>query len=199
MSTTIIENETYNNLLSFLAIEDYTPSEEASLLLETNARYIKDLKINVSNALKNAQNLSQKEAYLIAYSVAVNEKFIPLKKAFKQAAVAAGATQAELAEIVSLTSLMNVNNIFYRFRHFANKEFYNTQPAGIKMSIMASPVIGKEAFELISLVVSSVNGCELCVTSHESKLIAEGTPEIKILEAVKLGAVIKGLITVLAA
>ena len=199
MSTNIIENETYNNLLNFLAIEDYTPSEEAHLLLETNARYIKDLKINVSNALKNAQNLSQKEAYLIAYSVAVNEKFIPLKKAFKQAAVAAGATNEELAEIVSLTSLMNVNNIFYRFRHFANKEFYNTQPAGIKMSIMASPIIGKEAFELISLVVSSVNGCELCVNSHEAKLIAEGTPEIKILEAVKLGAVIKGLITVLAA
>lgn len=199
MISTTIENETYNNLLNFLQLEDYTPSGEAELLLETNARYIKDLKINVSNALKNAQQLSQKEAYLIAYSVAVNEKFVPLKKAFKAAAAEAGATTEELAEIVSLTSLMNVNNIFYRFRHFANKEFYNTQPAGIKMSIMMNPVIGKEAFELISLVVSAVNGCELCVNAHESKLIAEGTPESKVFEAVKLGAVIKSLITVLAA
>jgi len=198
MSVIAIENETYNNLLNFLQLEDYTPSSEAELLLDTNARYIKDLKINVSNALKNAQNLSQKEAYLIAYSVAVNEKFIPLKKAFKAAAEQAGASKEELAEIVSLTSLMNVNNIFYRFRHFANKDFYNNQPAGIKMSIMMNPVIGKEAFELISLVVSAVNGCELCVNAHESKLVGEGTPEIKIFEAVKLGAIIKSLITVLA-
>ena len=198
MSVTAIENETYSNLLNFLHVEDHIPSAEAELLLDTNARYIKDLKINVSNALKNAQNLSQKEAYLIAYSVAVNEKFVPLKKAFKAGAVAAGATKEELAETVSLTSLMNVNNIFYRFRHFANKDVYNNQPAGIKMSIMMNPVIGKEAFELISLVISAVNGCELCVNAHESKLVAEGTPEIKIFEAVKLGAVIKSLITVLA-
>ena len=193
-----IENETYNNLLNFLQVEDYTPSAEAALLLDTNARYIKDLKINVSNALKNAQNLSQKEAYLIAYSVAVNERFIPLKKAFKAAALQAGATSEELAEVVSLTSLMNVNNIFYRFRHFAKKDFYNNQPAGIKMSVMMNPVTGKETFELISLVISAVNGCELCVNAHESKLIADGTPEIKVFEAVKLGAVIKSLVTVLA-
>ncbi|HTN35668.1 MAG TPA: carboxymuconolactone decarboxylase family protein [Arachidicoccus sp.] len=195
----VIENETYNNLLSFLKLEDYTPSVEAELLLETNARYIKDLKINVSNALKNAQSLSAKEAYLIAYAVAVNEKFVPLKAAFNGSATEAGASKEELAEVVSLTSLMNVNNIFYRFRHFAKKEFYNTQPAGIKMSIMANPVLGKETFELISLVISAVNGCELCVNSHESKLIQEGTAELKVLEAVKLGAILKGLIAVLAA
>lgn len=193
-----IENETFKNLLTFLKIEDYTPSKEASLLLETDARYIKDLKINVSNALKNAQNLSAKEAYMIAYGVAVNEKFDLLKAAFASSGQEAGASKEELAEVVALTSLMNVNNIFYRFRHFAHKEFYNTQPAGIKMSIMANPVMGKEAFELISLVISAVNGCEMCVNSHESKLIKEGTPEIKILEAVKLGAIIKGLIAVLA-
>ena len=139
-----------------------------------------------------------KEAYLIAYSVAVNERFIPLKKAFKAAALQAGATSEELAEVVSLTSLMNVNNIFYRFRHFAKKDFYNNQPAGIKMSVMMNPVTGKETFELISLVISAVNGCELCVNAHESKLIADGTPEIKVFEAVKLGAVIKSLVTVLA-
>lgn len=196
---TIIENETFKNLISFLQLENYEPSAEAKLLLETDARYIKDLKINVTNALKNPQTLSQKEAYMIAYAVAVNEKFVPLKTVFAATSEQAGATKQELAEVVSLTSLMNVNNIFYRFRHFANKEFYNTQPAGIKMSIMASPVMGKESFELISLVVSAVNGCELCVNSHESKLIKEGTAELKVLEAVKLGAILKGLIAVLAA
>jgi len=197
--STIIENDTYNNLLALLKIEDYTPSPAAETLLNTNARYIKDLKINVGNVLNNSQTLGKKEASLLAYAVAVNEKFPLLRESLAALSVEAGATQEELAEVVSATSLMNVNNVFYRFRHFMEKDFYNNQPAGIKMSIMMNPVLGKELFELVSLVVSSINGCEMCVQSHETKLINDGTPESKIFEAVKLGAVIKGLITVLAA
>lgn len=196
---TAIENETFNNLLALLKIENYTPSPAAETLHSTNARYIKDLKINVSNVLNNSQTLNKKEALLLAYAVAVNEKFPLLRESLAALSVEAGATQEELAEVVSATSLMNVNNVFYRFRHFMEKDFYNNQPAGIKMSIMMNPVLGKELFELISLVVSSINGCEMCVQSHETKLINEGASESKIFEAVKLGAVIKGLITVLAA
>lgn len=196
---TAIENETFNNLLALLKIENYTPSPAAEALLNTNARYIKDLKINVSNVLNNAQTLNKKEALLLAYCVAVNEKFPLLRESLAALSLEAGATPEELAEVVSATSLMNVNNVFYRFRHFMEKDFYNNQPAGIKMSIMVNPVLGKELFEMISLVVSSINGCEMCVKSHETKLINEGTSESKIFEAVKLGAVIKGLITVLAA
>ncbi|HEY0298090.1 MAG TPA: carboxymuconolactone decarboxylase family protein [Arachidicoccus sp.] len=195
----VIENETYTSLLSLLKIENYTPSAAAATLLNTNARYIKDLKINVGNVLNNSQTLNKKEASLLAYSVAVNEKFPLLRESLATIATEAGATQEELAEVVSATSLMNVNNVFYRFRHFMDKDFYNNQPAGIKMSIMANPVLGKELFELVSLVVSSINGCELCVKSHEVKLINEGAQEMKIFEAVKLGAIIKGLITILAA
>lgn len=199
MADTIIENETFNNLLGLLKIENYKPSPAALTLLNTNARYIKDLKINVSNVLNNSQNLTKKEALLLAYSVAVNEKFPLLRESLAALASEGGATEEELAEVVSATSLMNVNNVFYRFRHFMDKEFYNNQPAGIKMSIMMNPVLGRELFELISLVVSSINGCEMCVKSHEGKLIGDGTSENKIFEAVKLGAIIKGLITVLAA
>ncbi|HEU0227968.1 MAG TPA: carboxymuconolactone decarboxylase family protein [Arachidicoccus soli] len=193
----LVENETFNNLVNLLNLKEYQIQPTAETLINTNARYIKDLKINVSNVLNNTQFLSSKETILLAYAVAVNEKNNLLKESFVAKAEEIGITQEEFAEVISLTSLMNVNNIYYRFRHFANKDFYNNQPAGIKMSIMANPILGKETFELISLMVSAINGCELCVQSHETKLINEGTPESKILEAVKLGAVLKGLITVL--
>jgi len=77
------------------------------------------------------------------------------------------------------------------------KDSYNNQPAGIKMSIMMSPVLGKEFFELVSLVVSSINGCEMCVSSHEKSVLQHGSTESRVFEAVKLGAIVKGLITVL--
>jgi lipoyl-dependent peroxiredoxin subunit D len=195
---TLIQNETFNNMLNDLQIPDYTPSATAQQLIQVESRYIKDLKINVSNVLNNTQYLNKKEALLLAYAVAINEKFDLLKDTFYKQAQEAGATDAELAEIVSCTSLMNANNIFYRFRHYVKKDFYTNTPAGIKMSIMMNPVLGKEFFELVSLVVSSINGCEMCITSHEQSILQHGGSESRILEGVKLGAIIKSLITVIA-
>jgi alkyl hydroperoxide reductase subunit D len=61
------------------------------------------------------------------------------------------------------------------------------------MNIMARPVTGKEFFELISLAVSAVNGCEMCVKAHEASLIELGAREERIFEAVRLAAVITSL------
>ncbi|HEY8968603.1 MAG TPA: carboxymuconolactone decarboxylase family protein [Puia sp.] len=199
MSTTVtLQNETFQNLLLELNIPDYEPSANVKALVAVEARFIKDLKINVGNVLNNNQHLSRKESLLLALAVAVNEKFTLLQESLTGLAKDADATDAEIAEIVACTSLMNTNNIFYRFRHFIQKDFYTNQPAGIKMSIMANPVLGKEFFELVSLVVSSINGCEMCVSSHERSVLQHGSSESRVLEAVKLGAVIKGLIAVLA-
>jgi alkyl hydroperoxide reductase subunit D len=193
-----IPNETFQNLLGELNIPGYEPSASVLALVAGESRYIKDLKINVGNVLNNSQYLNRKEAVLLALAVAVNERFPLLQESFTGLAREAGATDAEIGEIVACTSLMNTNNVFYRFRHFMKKEFYDNQPAGIKMSIMASPVLGKEFFELVSLVISSINGCEMCVSSHERSVLQHGSTEARVMEGVKLGAIIRGLIAVLA-
>ena len=198
MSEVLLQNETFSNLLADLQVTDYTPSANVLALINTEARYIKDLKINTGNVLNNNQHLNAKEAALLALAVAVNEKFDLLKVAFTRRALQAGATDAAVAEVIACASLMNTNNIFYRFRHFMQKDSYNNQPAGIKMSIMMNPVTGKEFFELLSLALSAVNGCEMCVRSHEESVLKHGSSESRVFEAVKLAAVIKGLITVLA-
>ena len=72
-------------------------------------------------------------------------------------------------------------------------EYYNKQPAGLRMSIMMNPVMGKEFFELMSTVLSAVNGCERCVTSHEQSVKNLGASEARIYDAIRLGSVIKSL------
>lgn len=192
-----IQNETLNNLVNDLQLQGYEPSANMETLANAASRYIKDLKINVSNALNNTQYLNRKEALLLGLAVAINEKFDLLKQSFTTQAKEEGAGEAEIAEITAITSLMNTNNVFYRFRHFMQKDFYNNQPAGIKMSVMMNPVLGKEFFELVSLVISAINGCEMCVSSHEQSVLQHGSSEARVFEAVKTGAIIKGLITVL--
>jgi alkyl hydroperoxide reductase subunit D len=167
-------------------------SSQLQLLANTDARYLKDLKINVTNAL-SAETLTKKEAYLLAYAVAVNEKNEKLQQAFSTLATQNETNEKELAEVMSCTSLLSANNVYYRFRHFMHDEFYTNAPAGIRMSIMANPLLGKEFFELVSLVVSAINGCELCVTSHEKTLVGHGATKQRIHDAVRLGAVIRSL------
>ncbi|PUZ27105.1 alkyl hydroperoxide reductase subunit D [Chitinophaga costaii] len=187
-------NDTALQLLQAVGLTNI--SVRLQMLANTDARYLKDLKINITNSLE-AATLTKKEAYLIGLAVSVNEKQSDLQASLTTLATAQGATEKEIAETISCASLMAANNVFYRFRHFVNKEFYNETPAGIRMSIMANPVLGKEFFELLSLVVSTLNGCEMCVTSHEAALLKHGTTQQRILDSVRLGAVMRSLIVLL--
>ena len=189
-------SETKKNLLAELNL----PTDLASVFLDrlnsADHRYIKDLKINVSNSLK-ASTLSEKDAVLLALGVAINEKSSLLVASLEELAKAKGVEEKELLEVASCVSLMNANNVFYRFRHFMDKESYNNIPAGIRMSIMMNPVLGKEFFELLSLVISAINGCEMCVTSHEASVKSHGASEQRIFEAVRVGAILKSFIVLL--
>ena len=166
--------------------------EVLNAMAEAGSKYVKDLRINLKNTLKS-EHLSEKETALVAYSVAVNERAKALINAFSEIAKEAGATEEELAETAGCASLLSVNNVFYRFRHFMEKENYTHKPAKIKMSLMIKPVLGKEFFELVSLVISAVNGCESCVKSHEASVLQLGSTEDRVFDAVRLGAVVTGL------
>ncbi|WP_206512980.1 carboxymuconolactone decarboxylase family protein [Larkinella soli] len=193
--TSSIQNETISSLLANIGLEGTAVSPVLETLGQVDHRYLRDLKINVGNVLNSSQHLSGKETRLLALSVAVNEKHQPLIDAFTAGARQEGATDAEIAEVLACTSLLATNNVFYRFRHFTGKDYYQQTQPGIRMSIMMNPVLGKEFFELVSLVVSAVNGCELCVRSHEESVLKHGATEARVFDAVRLGAVVKGLIT----
>ncbi len=188
--STILENETLLGLADMLKVAPDSFSAEMNTIVETNHRYLKDLKINLSNGLAYT-NLTKKESYLLALAVAVNDKSERLKNTFLPLSKTEGATEEEIAETYACVSLLNANNVFYRFRHFTKKEYYETTPAGIKMSVMMNPVLGKEFFELMSLAVSALNGCELCVNSHEASLLGLGCTQARVYDAVRLAAIVR--------
>ncbi len=193
--STLANNESIMGFFLDLGIDAGISSPSLNALAATNNKYLRDLKLNVSTML-GSKNLSKKEAYLIALSIAANEKNETLIGAFERLAVREGAIAEEIAETHACVSIMNVNNVLYRFRHYmAGNEYYEKTPAGLRMSVMMGPVVGKEMFELMSLAVSAVNGCERCVTSHENSVKALGTSEPRIYDSIRLAAVIKGLCT----
>ncbi len=188
-----MQNETLQALLNLAAQNQVSKGLES--IVNTDNRYLKDLKINLGNGLQ-FQTLSKKESYLLALSVAINEKNYQAIDAFTYLANLEGANDQEIAETYTCVSLLNANNVLYRFRHFTKKDVYQNAPAGIKMSIMMNPVMGKEFFELMSLAVSALNGCELCVNAHEASLLKLGSSENRIFDAIKLTAIIKSFTSI---
>jgi len=184
--------ETRKDLLADLNIDADTSFISLDTMVKGETKYVRDLRINIKNALK-ADNLSEKEARLIALSIAVNEKNEYLIDAFTNLAKEKGATDSEVAETHAAASMLAVNNVLYRFRHYIEEGTYDKIPARIRMNIMMNPVVGKELFELLSLAVSAVNGCEACVRSHESTLRKSGITDKKIFDTVRLASIVRGL------
>jgi lipoyl-dependent peroxiredoxin subunit D len=192
METVLTYSESTQEFLEFLQLEKDFRTDSLDLLEEGKSRYLADLKINFKNSFES-EFLTKKEIALLGVALSVNAGNSVLRSFFNNKAQLEGASPEEIAEAVACSSLLSANNVFYRFRHFLNKEKYNEIPARIKMNIMARPVNGKEFFELISLAVSAVNGCEMCVKSHEASLLELGAKEERIFEAVRLASVITSL------
>src|SRR5207248_9407332 len=85
---------------------------------------------------------------------------------------------------------MAMNNVFYRFRHMVAKESYTQKPARLRMQRIAKPTTNKADFELFCLAVSAINGCEMCIRSHEEAVIAGGLAEDQVHDAVRIAATI---------
>ncbi|MCB9045803.1 MAG: carboxymuconolactone decarboxylase family protein [Chitinophagales bacterium] len=181
------------SMFAELGIDETHTSKSLESLSAVDSKYLRDLKLNVAAVMKS-KNLSARESALLALAVSVTEKNNVLITAFENMSRKAEATAEEIAEAHACASLLSLNNVFYRFRHYMHgNEYYNNTPAGIRMSIMMNPVLGKEFFELMSIVVSAINGCEQCMVSHEHSVKALGTTEPRIYDAVRLGAVIRSL------
>ena len=185
-------NETTAELLQLLHINNEVTPAVLQTLDNSDARYIRDLKVNVGNVLVT-NHLSEKESALLALSISTNQKNNLLINGFKELATEKGATVEEQNEAISCASLLAGNNVFYRFRHFQQKDSYNNLQAKIKMNIMMKPVLGKEFFELISLAISAVNGCEMCVNAHEHSVRELGATEERVWDAIRLATVITSL------
>ena len=186
-------NETLQNLLQDLGMDPTHTSPALVSLAATNSKYLKDMRLNVSASLAST-HMSRKEAYLLALSVAATEKHVALISAFEKLAAREGATPEEISETHGCASLLSLNNVFYRFKHYMHdNEYYSKQPAGLRMSLMMNPAMGKGLFELMSLVISAINGCEKCVVSHEHSVKHQGASEPRVYDAIRLGAVIRGL------
>ena len=153
--------------------------------------YAKDLRLNLDSVLSEggAPGLNSRQIAMVALASAIASRHERLVAAIGGEA-AKHATAAELNGARTAAAIMAMNNIYYRFTHLAGDDEYSTLRAGLRMNAMANPGCDKVDFELCSLAVSAINGCGMCIESHEKTLRKHGLASQAIQSAVRIAAVV---------
>jgi alkyl hydroperoxide reductase subunit D len=146
----------------------------------------KDIQLNLQSVLQQS-SLSPSQRWGVAVASAAAAR----NPRLLEAVVADARAEAEPSAIddaLAAAALMAMNNVYYRFRHFIGKPSYSEKPARLRMNRLARPAGSKVDFELFSLAVSAINGCETCVKAHEKVVIDGGLTEDQVNDAVRLAA-----------
>ncbi len=164
-------------------------------LLEQTPEYARDLKLNAKTIVLANSVLNKKQSAIIAIASAIATKNQKISDAtinqFQN-----DLDEKELNAAKAAAAIMGMNNIYYRFLHLAENKDYSKMPAGLRMNIIANHGIEKVDFELACTAVSAINGCGMCIDSHEKTLKTHNVSGEIIQNAVKIAAVLHGLASI---
>lgn len=158
--------------------------------------YAKDLKLNLSSlAAEQALSEQQKAGTFVASALAAGD---PEVIRAITAEFAPKLTPQALQAAKAAAAIMAMNNVYYRFVHLASASDYKTLPARLRMNVIGKPGVEKVDFELWSLAVSAINGCGMCIDSHERELRKAGLGAEEIQAAVRIASVVHAVAATLA-
>ncbi len=167
-------------------------------LREVLPDYAKDLSLNLSSlANETVLNDQQKWGAFLASAYVVGER--QTVSAVEAAAQAAGLSDDAQRAAKAAAAIMGMNNVYYRSLHLLSNPEYRTLPARLRMNVIANPGVDKVDFELWSTAVSAINGCGMCLDSHEAELRKHGVANTQIQAALRIGAVVNAVSRVLQA
>ena len=157
--------------------------------------YAKDLKLNLSSLARETDLDDQKKwGTFLATAYALGEP-MTLRAIRTEAELKLDPAAATAAKAAA--GIMGMNNVYYRFIHLSKNKEYGTLPARLRMNVLANPGVDKADFELWSLAVSAVNGCGLCIDSHEIELRKHGLTSAQIQSAVRIAATVNAVAQIL--
>ncbi len=160
--------------------------------------YARDLRLNLGSVLAatGAPGLTEKQIWGVAVASAIASRNVGFAKQIEALAVGK-LDEAYLGAAKAAAAIMGMNNIYYRFLHLVEDAEYSQMPARLRMNVIGNPGIDKLDFELLSLAVSAVNGCGMCLVAHEKQLRKHEVSREAIQSAVRIAATVHAVAGVL--
>jgi alkyl hydroperoxide reductase subunit D len=154
----------------------------------------KDIRLNLDTVLtpEGAPGLERIQlagvALACAYSIGSSALTQAVSTEFSEVATPEVVEAAKAA-----ATIMAMNNVYYRSVHLAEDAELSKLPARLRMNVIGKPGIPKADFELMSLAVSAINGCGMCIKAHVAEIRKAGISNEGIQSAIRIGAVLNAV------
>jgi lipoyl-dependent peroxiredoxin subunit D len=151
--------------------------------------FAKDVRLNLS-AIVNEDVLETQTKWGLLLACAISTRNPDVVAAIGEEAKTQLSPEAADAARTA-AALMAMNNIYYRFTHLVSNKDYGKRPAKLRMTGIGNPGVPKDQFELWCLAVSAINGCGMCMDSHEKVLQEHGVSADAIQAGVRYAAIVQ--------
>jgi len=164
-------------------------------LRDTIPDYAKDIRLNLGTLASETSLTDQQKygAFLASAHGARNRAVIEAIGQWTDDKLSPEAKNAAKAA----AAIMAMNNVYYRATHLMSSDEYRKMPAKLRMNVIGSPGVDKVDFELWSLAVSAVNGCGMCLDSHEKVVRKAGLSAEQVQAALRIAAAVNAAAAVM--
>ncbi len=149
--------------------------------------YARDIRLNLGTLATEPSLTAQQRAGTFVASALASRNAETIAAIIAEFGPALSAEALNAAKAAA--SIMAMNNVYYRFVHLVGGD-YGSLAAKLRMSVIGRPGVEKVDFELWSLAVSAVNGCGMCLESHEKVVREAGLTQEQVQAAVRIAAVV---------
>lgn len=152
--------------------------------------FAKDLKLNLGSLTRTTELNEQQLWGTFLASAAATQSATVLSEIADEARGHLSDEAFDAA--LGAASIMAMNNVSYRAKEFLGDDYTQVR-MGLRMNIIANPGVEKADFEMWSMAVSTINGCENCTAAHDAVIRKEGVTKEQAWEAVKVAATVAGV------
>lgn len=170
--------------------------ENITALREELPDFAKDVRLNLGSVTtpEGAPDLALEQIL----GVALASAYATRHPAVIHAIEGEGVPEAVVTAAKAAASIMAMNNVYYRFIHLVHDEELQKMPAKLRMNVIANPGIDKATFEIMSLAVSAINGCGMCMEAHVHEVAKAGISKLGIQSAIRIAATVNAAAQALA-
>ncbi|AFH91043.1 alkyl hydroperoxide reductase [Corynebacterium pseudotuberculosis] len=152
--------------------------------------YAKDQKLNIGTFVRSTE-LSEQQLWgtLVAAAAATRNDTV-ISEILDEAKDHLSAEAIEAA--FAAATVMAMNNVAYRAKSWLGDDFAQVK-FGLRMNIINKTGVDKADFELWSVAVSAINGCEHCAVAHVKTVQEEGLTKEQVWESIKIAGVMQAI------
>lgn len=150
--------------------------------------FLRDFAMNFRKFVGTEGALDVRTKTLLALATACQARCPAWWELLSDRARRLGVTEVQLREVVALVATNAMYNAFFKFRELSGSELFSGMPVGLRAHTLSGTSLDEKTVELISLVVSNLNGCRPCTSGHVEAARRLGLTDEQILEAVQCAA-----------